>query len=63
MSRHRFCPSADRDGFIEELAEEMWDERQPPFAEGSWLNEDPQVRMEFRKLATDTLRILEHGHG
>lgn len=63
MSRHRFCPTADRDGFIEELAEQMWEERQPLATDRSWSTEDPQVRNEFRKLATDTLRILEHGHG
>ena len=63
MSRHRFCMSSDRDGFIEELAEEMWEERQQTVEQLSWSNVEPEVRSRFRKLAAETLRILEHGHG
>ena len=53
----------DRDGFIEELAEEMWPERQGAAEQRSWSGVDPEVRSKFRKLAAETLRILEHGHG
>ncbi len=53
----------DRDGFIEELAEEMWVERHGAAEEGAWSCIDPEVRSRFRKLAAETLRILEHGHG
>jgi hypothetical protein len=63
MSRHRFCHTNDRDAFIEELAEEIWDERQVGRDAGAWAQADPQVRLEFRKMAADTLRFLEHGHG
>jgi hypothetical protein len=63
MSRHRFCKTPDRDGFIEELAEEMWEERHPAAENETWSNADPDIRSKFRKLAAETLRILEHGHG
>jgi hypothetical protein len=63
MSRHRFCMTSDRDGFIEELAEEMWEERHDVTEQGAWSSVDPEVRSRFRKLAAETLRILEHGHG
>jgi hypothetical protein len=63
MSRHRFCMTHDRDGFIEELAQEMWEERHRAAEQESWVGVDPEVRSKFRKLATETLRILEHGHG
>jgi hypothetical protein len=53
----------DRDGFIEELAEEMWEERHRGTDPGAWANAAPEIRSRFRKLATETLRILEHGHG
>jgi hypothetical protein len=53
----------DRDGFIEELAQEMWEERHRAAEQESWVGVDPEVRSKFRKLATETLRILEHGHG
>jgi hypothetical protein len=55
--------TSDRDGFIEELAEEMWEERQDRVGQESWSDVDPEVRSRFRKLAAETLRILEHGHG
>lgn len=63
MSRHRFCMTNDRDAFIEELAEEIWEERHPDGGEGSWAKADAETRREIRKLAADTLRFLEHGHG
>jgi hypothetical protein len=63
MSRHRFCMTSDRDGFIEELAEEMWEERHGSAGNGAWSNADPDIRSRFRKLAAETLRILEHGNG
>ena len=63
MSRHRFCMTNDRDGFIEELAQELWEERQGTAIDGAWAQLDPQVQREFRRLAADTLRFLEHGHG
>ena len=63
MSRHRFCMTNDRDGFIEELAEEMWEERHGSAEPRAWSCADPDVRSKFRKLAAETLRILEHGHG
>jgi hypothetical protein len=53
----------DRDGFIEELAEELWEERDEATGRGSWSSVDPEIRSRFRKLAAETLRILEHGHG
>jgi hypothetical protein len=55
--------TSDRDGFIEELAEEMWQERDGVAEQGAWPSVDPEVRSKFRKLAAETLRILEHGHG
>lgn len=36
MSRHRFCPTSDRDGVIEELAQEIWEERTAS-ADEPWL--------------------------
>jgi len=63
MSRHRFCMTSDRDGFIEQLAEEMWEERSGFPEAASWSAADPNVQRKFRKLAAETLRILEHGHG
>jgi hypothetical protein len=35
VGRHRFCPTNDRDGFIEELAQELWEEREAE-GQGSW---------------------------
>jgi hypothetical protein len=53
----------DRDVFIEELAEEMWEER-CGFPEGSsWSDVDLEVQRKFRRFAAETLRILEHGPG
>ena len=63
MSRHRFCMTNDRDSFIEELAEEMWEERHGAAEQRSWLGVDAEVRSAYRKLAAEALRILEHGHG
>ena len=63
MSRHRFCTTSDRDAFIEELAEELWDERRPVGSDEKWQSADPAIQLEMRKLAADTLRFLEHGHG
>jgi len=63
MSRHRFCMTSDRDAFVEELAEEMWEERVGAAGGGSWAEAGPQVQHDFRRLAAETLRILEHGHG
>ena len=63
MSRHRFCMTNDRDGFIEELAQELWEERQGGADESPWPQVPPEVQREFRNLAADTLRFLEHGHG
>lgn len=61
MSRHRFCPTNDRDGFIEELARELWEEKEADG--GNWPEVDPQTRQHYVNLAADTLRFLEHGHG
>jgi hypothetical protein len=63
MSRHRFCMTSDRDAFIEDLAEEIWDERRGLDDNGRWPDADPQTQLDIRKLAAETLRILEHGHG
>ena len=63
MSRHRFCMTSDRDGFIEELAVELWEERQGGIDAGAWADADPQVQQDYIRLAADTLRFLEHGHG
>ena len=63
MARHRFCKSNDRDGFIEEFAEELWAERHGSAGGPTWSEVEPQVQREFRKLAAETLRMLEHGHG
>jgi RNase P/RNase MRP subunit POP5 len=63
MSRHRYCTTSDRDGFIEELAEELWEERHAATGETSWADANPELQREYRKLAAETLRILEHGHG
>jgi hypothetical protein len=63
MSRHRYCTTSDRDGFIEELAVQLWEERQEDAENGSWMEATPQMQRKFRQLAAETLRILEHGHG
>jgi hypothetical protein len=63
MSRHRFCPTNDRDGFIEELAQELWEEQQPAGGGQAWVEADAEMRKRFLNLAADTLRFLEHGHG
>ena len=63
MSRHRFCPTNDRDGFIEELAQELWEEQQVADGGGSWHEAEADLRQQYLNLAADTLRFLEHGHG
>lgn len=63
MSRHCFCPTNDRDGFIEELAQELWEEKETVEGERGWSGVDPDTRQRYLRLAADTLRILEHGHG
>ena len=63
MSRHRFCTSNDRDGFIEELAKELWEDGQVHNGAEAWAEASPSVRQHYLNLAADTLRFLEHGHG
>jgi hypothetical protein len=63
MSRHRFCMTSNRDAFIEELAEDIWDERRTLGDKRPWADADPETQLDIRKLAAETLRILEHGHG
>jgi hypothetical protein len=63
VSRHRFCPTNDRDGFIAELAQELWEEKEASGGGGAWPEVDPETRQRFLNLAADTLRFLEHGHG
>jgi hypothetical protein len=63
MSRHRFCTINDRDGFIEELAQEIWEGRQEGDDQPPWASLDADTQRRIRKLAAETLRILEHGHG
>jgi hypothetical protein len=63
VSRHRFCPTNDRDGFIEELAQELWEEKQAAEGRGPWSETDARMRQRYLNLAADTLRFLEHGHG
>ena len=63
MSRHRFCPTNDRDHFIEELAQDLWEEQQRAGGRGPWAEADPALRQQYLNLAADTLRFLEHGHG
>jgi hypothetical protein len=63
VSRHRFCPTNDRDGFIEELAQELWEEKEAAQGERGWSGVDPDTRQRYLNLAADTLRFLEHGHG
>jgi hypothetical protein len=63
VSRHRFCPTNDRDGFIEELAQELWEEQHPGEGNGQWRKVEPSLRQRYLNLAADTLRFLEHGHG
>jgi hypothetical protein len=54
MSRHRF---------IEELAQELWEEQRVPKGGGPWREVEPRLRQQYLNLAADTLRFLEHGHG
>lgn len=63
MSRHRFCTSDDWDGFIEELAQELWEDGQVHNGAEPWAAASPSVRQHYRNLAADTLRFLEHDHG
>jgi hypothetical protein len=63
MSRHRFCMTSDRDGFIDELAQDLWEEREGSAGACRWIDIDPVTQQEFRRLAANTLRFLEHGHG
>jgi hypothetical protein len=63
MSRHRFCMTSDRDAFIDEFAQDLWEERQGAEAGCTWVDVGPETQQEFRKLAANTLRFLEHGHG
>jgi hypothetical protein len=53
MSRHRFCRTADREGVIEQLAEDMWEERRASADEHAWAEADTQTRHAIRKLAAD----------
>ena len=63
MSRARYCMTNDRDGFIEELAADLWEERHGGDESDAWSRLDAETQARFRKLAAETLRILEHGHG
>jgi hypothetical protein len=63
VSPHRFCPTSDRDGFIEELAQELREEREAHEGGAPWSDVDVEVRQRYLNLAADTLRYLEHGHG
>jgi hypothetical protein len=63
VSRHRFCPTNDRDGFIEELAQELWEEKEAVEGRGDWSGVAAATRQRYLNLAADTLRFLEHGHG
>jgi hypothetical protein len=63
MSRHRFCTTNDRDGFIEELAQEIWEDRRQSEDGGGWAEAGEEEQRKYRKLAAETLRVLEHGHG
>jgi hypothetical protein len=63
VSRHRFCPTNDRDGFIEELAQELWEEQQVARGGSPWREVEPGLGQQYRDLAADTLRFLEHGYG
>jgi hypothetical protein len=47
MSRHRFCTTSNRDAFIEELAEQIWDERRISGDEPSWADADPEAQQGF----------------
>jgi hypothetical protein len=63
VSHHRFCPTSNRDGFIEELAQELWEKKENVARQGSWSEVDAETRQHYLNLAADTLRFLEHGHG
>jgi hypothetical protein len=63
VSRHRFCPTNDRDGFIEELAQELWEEKEAVEGQGDWSGVATATRQRYLNLAAHTLRFLEHGHG
>jgi hypothetical protein len=63
VSHHRFCPTSNRDGFIEELAQELWEKKENVARQGSWSEVDAETRQQYLNLAADTLRFLEHGHG
>jgi hypothetical protein len=63
VSRHRFCPTNDRDSFIEELAQELWEEKEAIEGERNWSGVDAETRQRYLNLAADALRFLEHGHG
>ena len=63
MSRHRFCPTIDRDGFIEELAQDLWEQERAGTGGESWVEVDASLRQRYLNLAAETLRFLEHGHG
>jgi hypothetical protein len=43
VSRHRFCPTNDRDGFIEKLAQERLEEKQEAEGGRPWSELDPDV--------------------
>jgi hypothetical protein len=44
VSRHRFCPTNDRDGLIEELAQELWEEKEAVGSEQGWSAVSAEVR-------------------
>lgn len=47
MSRHRFCPTSDRDGFIEELAQELWKQQQNVEDGRAWAEANADMRQRF----------------
>lgn len=55
--------TSDRDGFINELAQNLWEEREGSAVACRWIDVDPGTQQDFRRLAASTLRFLEHGHG
>ena len=63
MSRHRFCPTNDGDGFIEELTQDLREEQEASEGERRWSEVDADVRQRYLHLAADTWRYRAHGHG
>lgn len=59
MTRCRLCTTNDREGLIEQLAEEMWESRLDREMDGAWAGAGDYWHITMRQFAEAALRMLE----